>query len=392
MLLSLALILLIGLVLGEVFQKLHLPSFIGMIITGIVLGPYALGLIDSAILEISPDLREIALVVILLRAGLNLDISDLKKIGKPAILMSFIPAIFEIVIVVLLAPVFFDISLLEAAILGSVLAAVSPAVIVPKMIKLITEKYGHEKRVPHLIMASASVDDIFVIVLFSSFMQMYVSGTSMGEIITLPIAIVVGVLVGVVVGYLLSKFFAWFRVRDTIKVLMILAVAFLMIELESLIGDTIPFSSLLAIMVLGISFLRQSEERALRLRDKFSKVWVFAELVLFVLVGAAVDIEVALGAGLIAIGMLTIQLGARFMGVQLCLTQSNLNQKEKLFCGVAYIPKATVQAAIAAIPLTMGVPAGELILAIGVLSIIVTAPLGALGIDLLYKKTLEKEI
>ena len=391
MLLSLALIFTVGLILGEIFTKMKLPGFIGMIITGIVLGPYVLDLINGDILNISSDLRTIALVIILLRAGLSLDISDLKKIGRPAILMSFIPATLEIIAVILVAPLLFNISYLEAAILGSVLAAVSPAVVVPKMIKLMDTKFGHEKRIPHLIMASASVDDIYVIVLFTSFMGMYASGSmSLGSLVTVPIAIVVGGLVGVLIGFGLSKFFEVFRVRDTIKVLIILASAFFIISFEDVINEIIPMSALLSVMVIGITFLNQSEERAFRLRDKFSKVWVFGELVLFVLVGAAVDMSVALEAGLFALVLLSVELIFRVGGVQLCLIGTNLNQKERIFSGIAYLPKATVQAAIGAIPLAMGVEHGELILALAVFAIIVTAPFGAIGIDLSYKKLLRK--
>ncbi|AIO18546.1 K(+)/H(+) antiporter NhaP2 [Candidatus Izimaplasma bacterium HR1] len=391
MLLSLALIFTVGLILGEIFGKIKLPRFLGMIITGIVLGPFVLGLISDDILNVSSELRTIALVVILLRAGLSLDISDLKKIGRPAILMSFIPATLEIIAVVIFAPMLFGISYIEAAILGSVLAAVSPAVVVPKMIKLMKEKWGHEKRIPHLVMASASVDDIYVIVLFTSFIAMYQSGeVNLGSIALVPVAILVGIIVGALLGFILSRFFKVFRVRDTIKVLIILAVSFFVLSFEEFINDFIPMSALLSVMVIGITFLNQSEERALRLRDKFDKVWVFAELVLFVLVGAAVDVSIALDAGLFALVLLAVELMFRITGVQLCLIGTKLNQKERIFTGISYIPKATVQAAIGAIPLAMGVEHGELILALAVLAIIVTAPLGAIGIDLTYKKFLKK--
>ena len=392
MLLSLALIFTVGLILGEIFTKLKLPGFLGMIITGMVLGPHVLDLISSDILNISSDLRTMALVVILVRAGLSLDISDLKKIGRPAILMAFIPATLEIIAVVIFAPLIFGIGYLEAAILGSVLAAVSPAVIVPKMIKLMDEKYGQEKRIPHLIMASASVDDIYVIVLFTSFLSMYSSGDlSVASLVEVPIAIIVGVLIGALLGYILSVFFAKFRVRDTVKVMIIMATAFFVISFEEFINDFIPMSALLSVMVIGIAFLNQSEERALRLREKFSRVWVFAELVLFVLVGTKVDLSVALGAGLFAVLLLFIELSFRLIGVQLSLIKSKLNQKERLFTGISYIPKATVQAAIGAIPLMLGVEHGDLILALAVLSIIITAPIGAIGIDLTYKRLLQKE-
>lgn len=391
MLLSIALIFTVGLILGEIFGKIKLPKFLGMIITGIILGPFVFDMISDDILNVSSELRTIALVVILLRAGLSLDISDLKKIGRPAILMSFIPATLEIIAVIIFAPLLFDISLIEAAILGSVLAAVSPAVIVPKMIKLMKEKQGQEKRIPHLIMASASVDDIYVIVLFTSFITMYQTGDfSLGSLALIPIAIIFGVLVGIIVGVVLSNFFAVFRVRDTIKVLIILATSFFVLAFEEYINQFIPMSALLSVMVIGITYLNQSEERALRLREKFDKVWVFAELVLFVLVGAAVDIKIAIGAGVFALLLLVIELLFRVTGVQLSLIKTELNIKERTFAGISYIPKATVQAAIGAIPLALGVESGELILAIAVLSIIITAPLGALGIDLTYKKLLKQ--
>ncbi|MBN2604496.1 MAG: cation:proton antiporter [Bacilli bacterium] len=390
MLLSLGLIFTVGLVLGEIFGKVKLPRFIGMIVTGILLGPFVLNLIGIEILNLSTELRTIALVVILLRAGLSLDITDLKQIGRPAILMSFIPATLEIVAVIIFAPMLFGIGYLEAAILGSVLSAVSPAVVVPKMIHLMSEKYGYKKRIPHLIMAGASVDDIYVIVLFTSFLAMYNTGnTSLSSILLVPVAIFIGVLVGFVIGYLLSVFFEKFRVRDTIKVLIILATSFFVLSFGDWINEYIPMSALLSVMVIGITFLNRSEIRALRLREKFDKVWVFAELVLFVLVGAAVDIRIAFGAGLLALALLAIELIFRFAGVQLSLIKTNLNTKERIFTGISYLPKATVQAAIGAIPLAAGVESGELILALAVLVIIITAPLGAIGIDATYKKFLQ---
>jgi len=388
MLLSVALIFTVGLLLGEVFGKIHLPKFLGMIVTGIVLS----SIISPEIYAISEELRTIALIVILLRAGLNLDITDLKKIGLPAILMSFIPATLEIIAVVIFAPLLFHISYLEAAILGSVLAAVSPAVVVPRMIKLINEKYGHSKRIPHLIMASASVDDIYVIVLFTSFVSMYQTDNfSASSLFLIPLAIVLGIVGGIVIGFLLSKLFQLLRVRDTIKVLIIIAVGIYIVYFEDAINTVVPFSALLSIMVLGITFLNQSEERALRLRNKYDQVWVFAELVLFTLIGAEVNIEVAFTIGLTALGLLSLELLFRVFGVFVSTIPTKLSLKEKGFTAISYLPKATVQAAIGAIPLSLGIPSGELILALAVLSIIITAPLGAIGIDLLYKKVLDKE-
>jgi len=392
MLFSLALIFIIGLILGEIFKKINLPSFLGMIITGILLGPYVFDLISGEILSVSKDLREIALVVILLRAGLSLDITDLKAIGRPAILMSFIPATLEIIAVAILAPLLFDIPIIEALILGSVLAAVSPAVIVPKMIQLMETHYGTKKRVPHLVMAGASVDDIYVIVLFTSFLGIYQTGdVNLASFIQIPIAIIIGAIIGFLTGYILSIFFARFRVRDTIKVLIIMAFSFLIITLQNALEGTIPISGLLAVMVLGISFLNKAEIRAKRLRNKFSSIWVFAELVLFVLVGAAVDVSVIFSLGLLALGMLVVELLARFLGVQLSLIKTKFNKNERIFTGFAYLPKATVQAAIGAIPLALGVPSGELILAIAVLSIVVTAPIGATIIEFTHKKLLTND-
>lgn len=388
MLLSVALIFSIGLILAEIFGKIKLPRFLGMILAGILLAP----ILSADLIAISADLRKIALVIILLRAGLSLDIQDLKQIGRPAILMSFIPAILEITAVVIFAPMFFDITIIEAAILGSVLAAVSPAVVVPKMIKLMKQGYGTEAKVPHLVMASASVDDIFVIVLFTSFIGMYETGEfSFSSIALVPVAILTGIFLGIILGYILSILFTHFRVRDSVKVLIIIAVSLFAIALEDVMQSMIPVSSLLSVMVLGIMFLNQSKERALRLREKFDRVWVFAELVLFVLVGAAVDIRIAFAAGGVALLLLLIELSFRFLGVQLCLLKSPYNKKERVFAGISYLPKATVQAAIGALPLAYGVPHGDLILALAVFSIVITAPLGAIGIDLSYKRLLKKE-
>ena len=331
-------------------------------------------------------------LIFVLKKARRKDIEDLKKIGRPAILMSFIPAILEIGVVVIFAPIFFDVTYLEAAILGTVLAAVSPAVVVPKMIKLMKERFGTKQKVPHLVMASASVDDIFVIVLFTSFIGMYKNGEfSLSSIALVPMSIFTGIFLGIVLGYILSIFFTHFRVRDSVKVMIIIAISLFAIALENVMKQIIPISSLLSVMVLGIMFLNQSRERALRLRGKFDRVWVFAELVLFVLVGAAVDIKIAFAAGLFALLLLAIELIARFIGVQLCLIKSTYNKKERIFSGIAYLPKATVQAAIGALPLAYGVPHGDLILALAVFSIIITAPLGAIGIDLTYKKLLEHE-
>ena len=392
MLLSIALILLTGLLLGGLFSKIKLPSLLGMIIVGIVLGPHALNLIDESILNISADLRQIALVIILTRAGLSLDISDLKRVGRPAILMCFVPACVEIIGTVLLAPLLLGISTLEAAVMGSVLAAVSPAVIVPRMIRLMEEGYGVDKGIPQLILAGASVDDVFVIIIFTAFTSLASTGElSPVSILQIPVSIVLGIIVGVIVGMVLVKFFRMFHMRDSVKLLIILSFSFLLIELQNQLEGIVPFSGLLAIMSLGIVIKRKYDILAKRLSGKYNKLWVAAEIFLFVLVGATVDLKYAVVAGVSAVLLVMGALVFRMMGVALCLLKTDLSRKERLFCMVAYVPKATVQAAIGAIPLTMGLSCGQIVLTIAVLSILITAPFGAICIDNLYKKLLEKE-
>ena len=392
MLLSIALILLTGLLLGGLFSKIKLPSLLGMIIVGIVLGPHALNLIDESILNISADLRQIALVIILTRAGLSLDISDLKRVGRPAILMCFVPACVEIIGTVLLAPLLLGISTLEAAIMGSVLAAVSPAVIVPRMIRLMEEGYGVDKSIPQLILAGASVDDVFVIVIFTAFTSLASTGElSPVSILQIPVSIVLGIVAGVIVGMVLVKFFRTFHMRDSVKLLIILSFSFLLIEMQNQLEGIVPFSGLLAIMSLGIVIKRKYDILAKRLSGKYNKLWVAAEIFLFVLVGATVDLKYAVVAGVSAVLLVAGALVFRMIGVALCLIKTDLSRKERLFCMVAYVPKATVQAAIGAIPLTMGLSCGQIVLTIAVLSILITAPFGAICIDNLYKKLLEKE-
>ena len=393
MLLSIALILLTGLLLGGLFSKIKLPSLLGMIIVGIVLGPHALNLIDESILNISADLRQIALVIILTRAGLSLDISDLKRVGRPAILMCFVPACVEIIGTVLLAPLLLGISTLEAAVMGSVLAAVSPAVIVPRMIRLMEEGYGVDKGIPQLILAGASVDDVFVIVIFTAFTSLASTGElSPVSILQIPVSIVLGIIVGVIVGMVLVKFFRMFHMRDSVKLLIILSFSFLLIELQNQLEGIVPFSGLLAIMSLGIVIKRKYDILAKRLSGKYNKLWVAAEIFLFVLVGATVDLKYAVVAGVSAVLLVAGALVFRMMGVALCLIKTDLSRKERLFCMVAYVPKATVQAAIGAIPLTMGLSCGQIVLTIAVLSILITAPFGAICIDHLYKKLLGKRM
>ena len=392
MLLSIAVILLTGLLLGGLFSKIKLPSLLGMIIVGIVLGPHALNLIDESILNISADLRQIALVIILTRAGLSLDISDLKRVGRPAILMCFVPACVEIIGTVLLAPLLLGISTLEAAVMGSVLAAVSPAVIVPRMIRLMEEGYGVDKGIPQLILAGASVDDVFVIIIFTAFTSLASTGElSPVSILQIPVSIVLGIVAGVIVGMVLVKFFRTFHMRDSVKLLIILSFSFLLIELQNQLEGIVPFSGLLAIMSLGIVIKRKYDILAKRLSGKYNKLWVAAEIFLFVLVGATVDLKYAAVAGVSAVLLVAGALVFRMIGVALCLIKTDLSRKERLFCMVAYVPKATVQAAIGAIPLTMGLSCGQIVLTIAVLSILITAPFGAICIDNLYKKLLEKE-
>lgn len=391
MLFSIALILLLGLLLSSFFQKIKLPGLLGMIIVGIILSPYALNLIDESILNISADLRQIALVIILTRAGLALDLSDLKKVGRPAILMCFVPACIEMLGTILIAPVLFGITHLEAAIMGSVLAAVSPAVIVPRMIRLIEEGYGTDKGIPELLLAGASVDDVFVIVMFTAFTSL----TSTGELsaisfLQIPVSIILGIAAGILVGSLLIRFFRKFHMRDSVKLLIILSFSFLLIELQNRLEEIIPISGLLAIMSLGIVMKKNYPVLAQRLSGKYNKLWVAAEVFLFVLVGATVDLRYAVSAGMNAILLVLAALLFRMLGVALSLIKTDLNHKERLFCMLAYLPKATVQAAIGAIPLSMGLACGQIVLTVAVLSILITAPLGAVCVDNLYTRLLHK--
>ena len=391
MLLSLSLILIVGFSLSGILNRLKIPGLLGMILTGIVLGPYVLNLISSDILDISSELRQIALIIILTRAGLNIDLKDLKKVGTPAILMCFVPAAFEIVAVTILAPIFLNISYIEAAIMGSVLAAVSPAVIVPRMINLMDKGYGKDKSIPQLIMAGASVDDVFVIVMFASFMGMYKGqGFNASSLISVPISIIAGVFLGIFTGYIFVRVFKAIHVRDTIKVLIMLSISFLFVSLEEFAKPYFPISGLIAVMSFSGTILQQYEILAKRLIGKFSKIWVIAEILLFVLVGAAVDISYLSHAGLASVVLILLALTLRIIGVNLSLIKTDFNAKERLFCSIAYLPKATVQAAIGAVPLAAGVSAGNTILTVAVLSILITAPIGAIGIDNTYKRFLTK--
>lgn len=393
MLLSVALIVLLSLIFAYLFNLLKLPRMIGMLLAGILLGPYVLDLIDPSILNISAELRQISLIVILIRAGLSLDLNDLKKIGRPALLLSFIPALFEFIVIMVVAPLFFDITLIEAAIIGAIVAAVSPAIIVPRMIKLMERGYGKKKPIPQLILAGASIDDVFVIILFTSLVQSYQTNTfSIQSILLIPVSLVLGIVLGVLIGVILVKLFKKYHMRDTIKVLIIFSMGFLMIALENSLKDVIMISGLVSVMVLGGTILNQYQILAHRLVNKFEKIWVVAEIMLFVLVGAVLDISVIPGIGIFAIILVFIGLLGRMLGVMISLIKTKLNQKEKLFVGISYIPKATVQAAIGAIPLSLGFMSGQLMLSIAVLSIVITAPIGAFLMDLSYSKLLDKPI
>ncbi len=391
MLTSIALILLLGLLLGSVFSKLRLPSLLGMMIVGIVLSPHALNLIDQSILDISTDLRQVALVIILTRAGLSLNVADLKKAGRPAILMCFVPACIEIIGTVILAPSLLGVTVLEAAIIGSVIAAVSPAVIVPRMIRLMDEGYGKERGIPQLILAGASVDDVFVIVVFTAFLSLASTGTvSAGSFLQIPVSIITGICIGAVTGGILTGFFRKFHMRDSVKILIILSFSFLLLELQNRLEGILPVSGLLAIMSLGIVIKQTYAVLAERLAVKYNKLWVAAEVFLFVLVGATVDLRYVADAGVFAVLLVFGALVFRMLGVALSLVKTKLTKRERLFCMIAYTPKATVQAAIGAIPLSMGLACGQTVLTVAVLSILITAPFGAVCIDNLYKKLLEK--
>ncbi len=391
MLTSFALLFLLSLILGHTAKLLKLPPLIGILLSGIILGPFVLNMISPQILDISPDLRQVALVVILMRAGLSLNLEELKRAGKSTIFMAFMPATFEIIGVIILAPYLLGLSLIESALLGSVVAAVSPAVVVPKMLHIMEEKYGTNKSIPQMIVAAGSVDDVFVIVLFTLF-----SGTMLGDsditstIIGLPVSIVTGLLIGVLVGYLATVYFKRVHIRDTSKVIILLSVAFLLLAFEEYISEYVPTSGLLAIMAMGGALYYFYAVLAKRLSAKFQKLWVAAEILLFVLVGASIDLSYVQNAGLSAVLLIFGCWLFRMAGVAVALLGNKLTWKERLFCMIAYSPKATVQAAIGSIPLAMGLPCGNIILTVAVISIIITAPLGAFGIDLTYKRLLSK--
>lgn len=394
MLTSLSLIFLVGLVMGAICQKLKLPRIIGMLVTGIVLGPYVLDFLDPSILSISADLRKMALIIILIKAGLSLDLKDLKKAGRSAILMSFIPASCEIIGYILLAPVILGINHAEAAVMGAVLAAVSPAVVVPRMVMLIEKRYGTDKAIPQMILSGASCDDIFVIVLFTTFLNVAQGGrANVMDFVNIPVSIILGIILGIVTGLGLYLFFetSYARkhtVRNSMKVIIVLGFSFLLIAIEG----KVSVSGLLAVVAMACTLkFKCVPAVSARLSEKFGKLWLAAEVILFVLVGAAVDIRYTLKAGLPALLMILTALVFRAAGVLLCTVKTNLTWKERLFCVIAYLPKATVQAAIGSVPLAAGLACGQIVLSVAVLAIIVTAPLGAIGIDCTYKRLLTED-
>ena len=392
MLLSISLILILGMFMGWICRKMKLPALLGMLITGIILGPYGLNLLDGSILGISAELRKIALIIILTRAGLGLDLSGLKKIGRPAVLMCFVPASFELLGMILLAPKLMGLSVLEAAVMGAVLAAVSPAVVVPRMVKLMDEGYGVKEGIPQLILAGASVDDVYVIVLFSTFVgMMQGEGASILKFVNIPVSIFWGIAIGLLLGVLLAYFFKKVHIRDTSKVLIILSISFLLVVIEDKLTTAITFSSLIAVMFIGIGLQKKREAVAKRLSVKYGKLWVAAEVFLFVLVGATVNIEYLGKVGAKAFVVIIGALIFRMFGVFVCLLGTSLKRKERLFAMMAYTPKATVQAAIGGIPLALGFACGDTVLTVAVLAIVFTAPLGAFAIDLSYKKLLNKQ-
>lgn len=398
MLTSLAFIFLLGLIMAAVFQRLKLPRIIGMLLIGIILGPYVLNLLDTSILSISADLRKMALVIILIKAGLSLKISDLKKVGRPALLMSFLPATFEIIAVTLFAPMLLPVSRAEAALLGSVLGAVSPAVVVPRMVQLMEENYGTKKGIPQMIMAAASLDDVFVIVVFTVFLGMVQGGNVQAtDFFNIPISIILGIALGAATGFILASIFeACFKkqvmIRNSTKVIIVLGTAFLLLAIENWLENIISLSGLLAVMSMSIVIASRSVPTVTsRLQQKFGKLWLGSELILFVLVGAAVDISYALHAGIGALFLIFIGLFFRSFAVLICLMGTKLSPKERLYCIFSYLPKATVQAAIGGVPLSLGLSCGNLILSVAVLAILITAPLGAICMDKSCPKLLEKE-
>ena len=398
MLTSLAFVFLAGLAAAAVCSAIKLPRIIGMLLVGIVLGPHMLNVLDDSILSISSELRQMALIIILLKAGLSLNLSDLRQVGRPAVLLSCLPATCELAGYILLAPYLLGVNRIEAAVMGAVLAAVSPAVVVPRMVFLMENRWGTDKSIPQMLLAGASCDDIYVIVLFTTFTGIAQGGNARAaDFLNIPVSVVLGIAVGAAAGYALSRFFeaAFARnhmVRGSVKVIIVLSVSFLLVALETVLKGRIALSGLLAVTSMACMLARKTtgEVRA-RLSEKFGKLWIAAELILFVLVGAAVDIRYVSETGLAAVLMVFAALIFRAAGVVLCLAGTKLSRRERLFCVIAYLPKATVQAAIGSVPLAMGLPCGKIVLSVAVLAILITAPLGALGMDAAYRKLLKCE-
>mgnify|MGYP000084515545 FL=1 len=391
MLKSIALIMLIGMSAGWICRKVKLPGLIGMLFTGIILGPYVLNMLDSSILLVSADIRKIALVIILTRAGLTLNLEDLKKVGRPAFLMCFMPATFEMIGMIILAPRLLSVSLIEAAVIGAVVAAVSPAVVVPKMIKLMEDGYGTKQGIPQLILAGASVDDVYVIVMFTAFTSLAQGGNvSVMSFVNIPVSIMFGIIIGIIIGKALAVVWKKLHIRDTVKAAIFLSVALLLVDIEASLNTPITFASLISVMFIGIALKKDRPEVAFRLSQKYNKMWVWAEVMLFVLVGATVDIGYVAYAGVSSIVIIIGALIFRMAGVALCMAGTKLKLKERVFCMLAYTPKATVQAAIGGVPLSMGLACGNTVLTVAVLAIIITAPLGAFAIDMTYRKLLKK--
>lgn len=398
MLTSLSLILLLGFASGFLFEKIKIPKIIGMLFAGIILGPYVLDWFDPKILSISAELRKIALIIILLKAGFSLDLNDLKKVGRPAVLMSFVPASFEIIAYVIFAPWLLGISRIDAAVMGAVLSAVSPAVVVPRMVNYIETNWGSKKSIPQMIMASASCDDIIVIVLFTTFLGIAQEGTvDLKGFLNIPISIIMGILLGISAGFILHYIFEKDYLnnqylRNSVKVIIILAVSLLMVTVEDMLKGILSVSGLLAVVSMAcVLKIKSNTNVSERLSEKFGKIWIAAEIILFVLVGAAVDIRYTLEAGSSAVLLILLALIVRSFGVWLSILKTNLSWKEKLFCVIAYLPKATVQAAIGSVPLAVGLPSGNLILSVAVMSILITAPIGAAAMDNSYKVLLKNE-
>lgn len=391
MLKSIALIMLIGMSAGWVCRKVKLPGLLGMLFTGIILGPYVFNLLDSSILLVSADIRKIALVIILTRAGLTLNLEDLKKVGRPAFLMCFVPATFEMIGMIILAPRLLSVSLIEAAVIGAVVAAVSPAVVVPKMINLMEDGYGTKQGIPQLILAGASVDDVYVIVMFTAFTSLAQGGNvSVMSFVNIPVSIMFGIIIGIIIGKALAVVWKKLHIRDTVKAAIFLSVALLLVDIEASLNTPITFASLISVMFIGIALKKDRPEVAFRLSQKYNKMWVWAEVMLFVLVGATVDIGYVAYAGVSSIVIIIGALIFRMAGVALCMAGTKLKLKERVFCMLAYTPKATVQAAIGGVPLSMGLACGNTVLTVAVLAIIITAPLGAFAIDMTYRKLLKK--